>query len=183
MQKDLGSGREQLFCRPNFVLITNTTIPHAQLYLTAMRFTLGSDPFSLFPHNLTLTLINHTLTVSCDSPCGGGSTVRRSICSPTFASSLAHTQDHVTSFGQWNINGCDICHFWTEAINSLYVILQTPVLLRRQLNNPHVLDGADTKQGSLSQTGAWSDCVEPISSHLTSHWPVWDLWCGKDRSS
>lgn len=53
--KDLGSGREQLFSRPNFVFITNTTIPHAQLYLTAMRFTLGSDPFSLFPHSLTLT--------------------------------------------------------------------------------------------------------------------------------
>lgn len=100
MQKDLGSGREQLFSCPDFVLITNTTIPHAQLYLTAMHFTLGSDPFSLFPHNLILTLIKHTLTVLCDSPCGRGSNARHSIYSPTFASPLAHTQDHVTSFGQ-----------------------------------------------------------------------------------
>jgi len=118
--KDFGRGREQPFSDPNLVLITKITFLHSQLCLFAMCFTLDSNPFSLFPYNLTLILIDHMLTVPCvprvlswaNRPGSRGSNVKHSTCSPTFASRLSHTQDHVTTLEWWNINGWDMCHFW-----------------------------------------------------------------------
>lgn len=67
MQKDLGRGKRQLFSGPNLVLVTNIIL-HSQLYLFVVYFTLDSDPFSLLSYNLTQTLINSTLKVSCNRP-------------------------------------------------------------------------------------------------------------------